>query len=103
MKLKKAISLEEISMKKIILSSVLFLFCLSILYSQGANLRPMTVDDALNKIRSATTTDQVRQIYNAYPLLQKEIKSQCIARNKEIDNPVVSEVINPKPDNHGTG
>ena len=38
-------------MKKIILSWVLFLFCLNILYSQDANLRPMTVDDALNMVR----------------------------------------------------
>jgi dipeptidyl aminopeptidase/acylaminoacyl peptidase len=35
-------------MKKIILSWVLFFFCLSLLYSQDANLRPMTVDDAMN-------------------------------------------------------
>jgi len=49
--LKKAIILEEVSMKKIILSWVLFLFCLSIIYAQDANLRPMTVDDALNMVR----------------------------------------------------
>ena len=62
-----------------------------------------TLEDALQKVRSATTTDQVRQIYKAYPLLQKEIKSHCIARNKEIDSPVVSDVVNPKTDDHGTG
>ena len=62
-----------------------------------------SVDDALQKIRSSTTTDQVRQIYNAYPLLQKEIKSHCIARNKEIDNPIVSDVVNPNTADHGTG
>jgi dipeptidyl aminopeptidase/acylaminoacyl peptidase len=49
--MKKAINLKEVSMKKIILSWVLFLFCLSIIYSQDANLRPMTVDDALNMVR----------------------------------------------------
>ncbi len=38
-------------MKKLILSGVLFLFILSILYSQDTNLRPMTVDDALNMVR----------------------------------------------------
>ncbi len=38
-------------MKKIILSGVLFLFCLTIFYSQETNLRPMTVDDALNMVR----------------------------------------------------
>jgi len=63
----------------------------------------INLEDILSKIRSATTTDQVKQIYNAYPLLQKEIKSHCIARNKEIDSPVVSDVINPKADDHGTG
>ena len=62
-----------------------------------------TVEDAMDKIKSATTTDQVRQIYSAYPLLQTEIKSHCIARNKEIDNPIVSDVVIPKDDDHGTG
>jgi len=38
-------------MKKIILCKILFLFCLSILYAQDADLRPMTVDDALNMVR----------------------------------------------------
>jgi hypothetical protein len=37
--------------KKNILSLVLFFLCLSFLYSQDANLRPMTVDDALNMVR----------------------------------------------------
>jgi dipeptidyl aminopeptidase/acylaminoacyl peptidase len=46
--LKKAIIFEEVSMKKIIMSLMLYFFCISILYSQDANLRPMTVDDALN-------------------------------------------------------
>ncbi|GAH80854.1 unnamed protein product, partial [marine sediment metagenome] len=49
--MKKAIILEEVSMKKNIFSLVLFFFCLSILYSQDANPRPMTVDDALNMVR----------------------------------------------------
>jgi len=38
-------------MKKIILTWVIFFFGLSILNSQDTNLRPMTVDDALNMIR----------------------------------------------------
>ena len=38
-------------MKKIILCKILILFCLSLLYAQEANLRPMTVDDALNMVR----------------------------------------------------
>lgn len=38
-------------MKKIILYKILFLFCLSILYAQDADLRPMTVDDAINMVR----------------------------------------------------
>lgn len=38
-------------MKKIILYKLLFLFCLSILYAQDADLRPMTVDDAINMVR----------------------------------------------------
>ncbi|KKN59577.1 hypothetical protein LCGC14_0540840, partial [marine sediment metagenome] len=49
--MKKTITLEEVSVKKNIFSLVLFFFCLSILYSQDANLRPMTVDDALNMAR----------------------------------------------------
>jgi len=38
-------------MKKIILSLVILFFCLSILYSQDAKMRPMTVDDGLNMVR----------------------------------------------------
>ncbi len=38
-------------MKKNILCKIFILFCLSPLYSQKANLRPMTVDDALNMVR----------------------------------------------------
>ena len=38
-------------MKKIILCKILFLFCLSILYAQDSDLRPMTVDDAMNMVR----------------------------------------------------
>ena len=38
-------------MKKIILSMVLILFCLSTLCAQEENRRPMTVDDALNMVR----------------------------------------------------
>lgn len=38
-------------MKKIILSKILILFCLSTLCAQDKNLRPMTVDDALNMVR----------------------------------------------------
>lgn len=49
--MKKTIILEEVSVKKNFFSLVLFFFCLSILYSQDANLRPMTVDDALNMAR----------------------------------------------------
>jgi hypothetical protein len=63
----------------------------------------INLEDILSKIRSATTVDQVRQIYNTYPLLQNDIKSYCIARNQEIGNPIVSDVVNPKADNHGTG
>jgi len=37
--------------KKITLILVLSFFCLNILYSQDAELRPMTVDDALNMVR----------------------------------------------------
>ena len=63
----------------------------------------VTLEDVMNKIRSATTADQVRQIYNAYPLLQKDLKAHCIRRNQEFENPVISDVVNPKADNHGTG
>jgi len=38
-------------LKKIILCKILILFCLSPFYAQDGNLRPMTVDDALNMIR----------------------------------------------------
>jgi len=38
-------------LKKIILSKILILFCLSTLCAQDANRRPMTVDDALNMVR----------------------------------------------------
>ena len=38
-------------MKKIILSIVLILYCLSTLCAQEENRRPMTVDDALNMVR----------------------------------------------------
>lgn len=62
----------------------------------GADLQ-----EVINKIRSATTTEQVRKIYDAYPLLQKELKSYCIQRTGEIGNPVASDVVEPKTDNHG--
>ena len=38
-------------MKKIIISSILFLFCLGTIFAQDENRRPMTVDDALNMVR----------------------------------------------------
>ena len=60
-----------------------------------------TVEEALNEIKSATSNDDVRQIYNSYPLLQKDLKSHCIQRSNEIGSPVVSDVVEPKTDDHG--
>ncbi|NIM89465.1 MAG: prolyl oligopeptidase family serine peptidase [Candidatus Aminicenantes bacterium] len=38
-------------MKKVVLSAVLFIFCLGTIFAQDENRRPMTVDDALNMVR----------------------------------------------------
>ena len=60
-----------------------------------------TLQEVISEIKSATTTDQVKRIYNSYPLLQKELKSHCIERNSEIGSPVASDVVEPKTDDHG--